>query len=443
MKEIIISNKNTEGHLALLESGRLLEYRLVRPLEDTSVGDIYYAVVEKIDRKINAAFLNLGGSEKAFIHMKDAPTDFKWTQGAKLPVQITREGTAIKLPLATGNIEFANDLVVLIESAHYLSVSKRLTSEQRSSWIKAVEPILGADEAVILRSKVAEKSIEEVTSAIYELRQRFQTLKEKIGSRKKAGLVEKNVLDFTEVISQWQQHYPDVMRVVTDDKRASIYTDYQEDTFHRYHLQPAIENLLQPEVVLANGVSLFIEKTEAMWIIDVNTHRYKSNQAKSEVMATVNLAAAEEIVRQIRLRNMSGLIVIDFVGGMNETGFQKVKDKMEVLANKEYVTTQVADFSKTGLMQLTRRKKQQSLLETVTVACPVCNGSGHIQSALSLAYQLERELMSYKGLSYASVYVTEPVLSAFLDLQVCEHIDLEWEIGEEAVPFYAIRRTES
>lgn len=443
MQEIVISNKNKERHLALFDAGDLVEYIPFRPTEAISAGDIYYAVLEKVDQKLAAAFLNLGNGNKAFIHRKDVPQTFNWVQGAKLFVQVTREGTEIKLPLVTGNIEFANKQVVLMKGPHYLSVSKRIDGQQRTTLIKAVEPLLLQDEAVILRSAAEKASLGEITESLKELRQRYEALEQKAVLRKKPGLLEKANLDMEEVIDRWKLQYSDVKHIVTDDKQVIGYTDFEANLFEKYHLQAAIDQLLRPEVTLKNGSSLFIEKTEAMWIIDVNTHRYQSKQGKSEVVTKVNLAAIDEIIRQIRLRNMSGLIVIDFIGGMNEVGFKQVKAKMEVLTKVEYVTTQVADFSKTGLMQLTRRKKQKSLLENITITCPVCKGSGHVHSALSLAYQLERELANYKGLTYARIYITEPVLSAFLDLEVCEAVELEWEIGEEAIPYYAIRRIES
>nr|WP_241432890.1 ribonuclease E/G [Listeria fleischmannii] len=165
---------------------------------------------------------------------------------------------------------------------------------------------------------------------------------------------------------------------------------------------------------------------------------------KERTVAKINLEAVPEILRQIRLRQISGFIVIDFIGGMSDKNHDKLLLEMENGVRAERITTQVAGFSKTGLMQLTRRKKEASLLEVTSETCPSCNGRGHVNSSLTLAYELERELRTHdlSSLNFILIITTESVLSAFLDLGVLDEAPIDWEIAEEAIPFYQIARVE-
>ncbi|EFS00023.1 ribonuclease E/G [Listeria seeligeri] len=450
MKKVVISAAHIEKRIAVLENDLLIDMEIIRPSEKIQVGDIFYGFIQKIDRKINAAFVDLGNQRKGFIHLKDIPDIYEKTQGAKLPVQVVREGSATKLPLLTAVLEFSGDLLVYLHGKEYISISKRIMD--KDSLKTTMEALLLEDEAVIIRSDAENATEEQLENALNEARERYQQLVRKSKKRKKAGLLMDSDSGVFFSAKQFIQRYQPI-EVMTDDFdfAKSIDVDGEviikksADIFADLKIQPQMERLARPVVHLTNGSSLFIEKTEAMWVIDVNSGGYKGSTEKEKTVALINQKAVSEILRQIRLRNMSGMILVDFIGGMSEEGYTELYETIERQTREEYTTTQIAALSQSGLLQLTRRKKQRSFLEVTTIPCPVCYGTGHVASKDTLAYQLERELTGIMQGEPDSIQIitTEDVLDAFLDLNILNEAPIDWEVADERVPFYQILRVEN
>lgn len=450
MKKVVISAAHIEKRIAILEDDLLIDMEIIRPSEKIQVGDIFYGFIQKIDRKINAAFVDLGNQRKGFIHLKDIPDIYEKTQGAKLPVQVVREGSATKLPLLTATLEFSGDLLVYLHGKEYVSISKRIMDKDALK--TTMETLLLENEAVIIRSNAENATKEELENALNEARERYQQLVHKSNKRKKPGLLLASGSGVFSSSKQFIQRYQPI-EILTDDfdfaksidTNVEVIVKKSADIFADLKIQPQMERLARPVVHLTNGSSLFIEKTEAMWVIDVNSGGYKGATEKEETVALINKKAVSEILRQIRLRNMSGMILVDFIGGMSEAGFKELYETIERQTREEYTTTQIAALSQSGLLQLTRRKKQQSFLEVTTIPCPVCYGTGHVASKDTLAYQLERELTGIMQGEPNSIQIitTEDVLDAFLDLNILNEAPIDWEVADERVPFYQILRVEN
>lgn len=443
LPQLIVNAKNTEKRIAVIENKQLIDFELFRPSEKAQVGHIYLAQIEKIDKKMDAAFVNLG-QEKGFLHLKDLPASFVKTQGARLLVQVNRMGTETKLPLVTGIIELSNAYFVYMKGKSYISVSKRIEEQEKIKLTNIMTEFLEPEESLIIRSEAINLDKEALLHHFKELQQQFSNLVQLSLSRKQLGLIYASEDLFFEKVNRLIHDYQadDVFSDVSFPFATKILRD--DDIFEALQINTNLTKLLQPVVHLKNGSSLYIEKTEAMWVIDVNSGHFSGDFGKERTVAKVNLEAIPEILRQIRLRQISGFIVIDFIGGMSDKDHDKLLLEMENSVRAERITTQVAGFSKTGLMQLTRRKKEASLLEVTSENCPSCNGRGHVHSSLTLAYELERELRLYdlSSLDFILIITTESVLSAFLDLGVLNEAPIDWEIAEEAVPFYQIARVE-
>ncbi|WP_271002724.1 ribonuclease E/G [Listeria seeligeri] len=450
MKKVVISVAHIEKRIAVLENYLLIDMEIIRPSEKIQVGDIFYGFIQKIDRKINAAFVDLGNQRKGFIHLKDIPDSYEKTQGAKLPVQVVREGSATKLPLLTAVLEFSGDLLVYLHGKEYVSISKRIMD--KDSLKTRMEALLLEDEAVIIRSDAKNATEEQLENALNKAREIYQQLIREIKKRKKPGLLVASGSSVFSSAKQFIQRYQPI-EILTDDFdfAKSIDVDVEvivkksADIFADLKIQPQLERLARPVVHLTNGSSLFIEKTEAMWVIDVNSGGYKGSTEKEKTVALINQKAVSEILRQIRLRNMSGMILVDFIGGMSEEGYTELYETIERQTREEYTTTQIAALSQSGLLQLTRRKKQRSFLEVTTIPCPVCYGTGHVASKDTLAYQIERELTGIMQGEPNSIQIitTEDVLDAFLDLNILNEAPIDWEVADERVPFYQILRVEN
>ncbi|WP_099221264.1 Rne/Rng family ribonuclease [Listeria costaricensis] len=445
MRQLVVQAALSEKRIAFLEDGKLQALELIRPTDQALPGDLYYAQVEKIDRKTAACFLNLG-KEKAFLHLKDIPNGKTVTQGARFPVMIVREGNQHKLPLATGWLEFSGELLVFMPYKGYQAFSKRLDQAARKQLTDWLEDILQEEDGILFRSKAGSASKEALLAEWEMLQMQFQQLQAQITRSKKTGPLSTGTGRLEDAVQRMQQTYqPD--HIYTDTKLNFLkQAQFQSsrNIFDDFAIEAAINKLTQQEVLLPNGTTIFIEKTEAMWVIDVNSAQFRGNFSKQEAVARINQEAVPEIFRQIRLRNMSGLIVIDFINHLDPTDDLELTEKVETYAAKETITTQIANYSKSGLMQLTRRKRKKSWLEETHQLCPVCKGTGHVASALTFAYQLERELSGlYRPeLNIVLVVATEDVLSAFLDLGSFSDAPIEWEIAEEAVPFYQILQVE-
>lgn len=451
MKQVVVSAAYAEKRVAVLENEKLIDMEIVRPSEKIQVGDIFYGFIQKIDRKINAAFVDLGNKNKGFIHLKDIPEIYEKTQGAKLPVQIIREGSATKLPLLTAELTFPGDLLVYLYGKEYVSISKRIVEKEILK--ETMESLLEENEAVIIRSNAEKATKQQLENALNEAREQYNQLLQNSKKRKKPGMLLSAAYGIFASAKQFIQRYQPE-EITTDDFAFSkvlesnwpdqVNLTKSTDLFADLGIKKQMDRLSRPVVHLSNGSSLFIEKTEAMWVIDVNSGRYKGTTEKEKTVELINQKAVPEIFRQIRLRNMSGMILVDFIGGMSEMGYTELYGVIEQQSREEYTTTQMAALSQSGLLQLTRRKKQQSFLEATTVPCPVCYGTGHVASKETLAYQLERELTGIMQSDPETVQVitTEDVLDTFLDLNTLNEAPVNWEIADERIPFYQILRVE-
>ncbi|PZG34725.1 ribonuclease E [Listeria ivanovii] len=451
MKKVVISAAYIEKRIAVLEDEQMIDMEVIRPSNKIQVGDIFYGFIQKIDRKINAAFVDLGNQNKGFIHLKDIPDFYEKTQGAKLPVQIIREGSVTKLPLLTAELTFPGDLLVYLYGKEYISISKRIMDKEPLK--KTIELLLGENEAVIIRSSAEKATKEQLETALNEAREEYEQVILKSNKRKKPGLLLSAAYGVFASTKQFIQRYQpdeiitddfDFARVLESNWSDQVTLTKSADLFADLSIKKQIDRLSRPVVHLSNGSSLFIEKTEAMWVIDVNSGRYKGSTEKEKTVELVNQKAVPEILKQIRLRNMSGMILVDFIGGMSESGYTELYEVLERQTREEYITTQIAALSQSGLLQLTRRKKQQSFLEATTIPCPTCYGTGHVASKETLAYQLERELSGIMQGEPESIQIitTEDVLDTFLDLNTLNDAPVDWEVADERIPFYQILRVE-
>ncbi|MBC1374060.1 ribonuclease E/G [Listeria sp. FSL L7-0091] len=453
MKKLVVNAAQVEKRVAVLEDDVLIDVEIIRPSNKIQVGDIFYGFIQKIDQKMDTAFVDLGNQNKGFIHLKDIPANYEKTQGAKIPVQIVREGSATKLPLLSAVLEFSGDLLIYLHGKEYISISKRIANKEPLK--KIMDLLLVENEATIIRSNAENATKEQLEVALNQAREKYQTLLKEAATRKKPGLLLSAASGIFLSTKQFIERYLPT-EIVTDDFEfakilESSFTDQEVilkksgDLFADFGIKQQMDRLSRPVVHLSNGSSLFIEKTEAMWVVDVNSSRFKGTTDKEKTVEAVNIKAVPEIFRQIRLRNMSGMILVDFIGGMSEAGQEKLQEAIERQSRKEYITTQIAALSQSGLLQLTRRKKQQSFLEVTTIPCPVCYGTGHVASKDTLAFQLERELSGIIEGDPSSIQVitTEDVLDAFLDLNTFNNAPIDWEVADERVPFYQIARVEN
>lgn len=448
--KIIINAVGKEKRIAFLEEKLLVGLDIIRPSAEPQVSDIYLGTITKINRKINAAFVNIGIKENAFIHLQDIPDSYQIHEGLKLMVQVKREGNTTKAPLLTGVIEISSGSVVYSYGRAFLAISRKIEESHKVRLQQHISPLLLDNEGVILRSVAVDTKIDQIKEDILKARREMEAI---IAQAKGTS---RKIHEVTVSIPSILRNKPFVdadTEIICDDVR--LYQELGETftnvayfrgkggIFSEYNLEVAVNRLFRPTVFLKNGASIVIEKTEAMWVVDVNSANYKSKKSMNEVAFEINSSVIEEIGRQMKLRNMSGFILIDFIGGMNREQLDKLREQMLEVAKKDTTTVRVEGLSENGLMQLTRRKRQKSLLEEMQCACPTCNGNGYVSSAQTLIYQMERELRGVfaSDPSYVAVTVTMDVMDAFLD-EIRFDGDIDWMITDEVRPFYRISQVE-
>ncbi|MBC1456619.1 ribonuclease E/G [Listeria newyorkensis] len=447
---IVINAMGKEKRVAFLEDKALVGLDIIRPTTEPQVSDIYLGTVTKINKKINAAFVNIGYKENAFIHLQDIPDSYRLHEGLKLMVQVKREGSATKAPLLTAMIEVSCGSVVYSYGKPFLAISKKIKEVDKVRLQQLVAPLLQDNEGIILRSAAVDVSPDKIKEDLVQARREMEELMTRAkGANRKIQeamvsiptMLRSNPLvdEQTEIICDDATLYSSLK---TQFSNVSLFRE-KGGIFSAYNLEVAINRLLRPTVFLKNGASIVIEKTEAMWVIDVNSGNYKSKKEVDEVAFDVNLAVIEEIGRQMKLRNMSGFILVDFIGGMSRAQLDSLQEQMQEVASLDTTTVRVEGLSENGLMQLTRRKRQKSLLEEMQCMCPTCEGSGYVSSVQTLIYQMERELRGVfaSDPSYVAVTVTMDVMDAFLD-EISFDGDIDWMIADEVRPFYRISQVE-
>lgn len=228
------------------------------------------------------------------------------------------------------------------------------------------------------------------------------------------------------------------------------YYQGKENIFHVHHIEHEIEQALHRNVELENGAYLVIDQTEALTVIDVNTGKFSGKNHLAETVVKTNLVAAVEVAKQLRLRDIGGIILIDFIDMKNEQDRMQVQKTLEIELSKDEKQSKVISFTALGILQLTRKKTKQALSEALTVACLVCEGSGRVLSPETVAFRLERELWEHRFTDNEAVWIetTEEVRSVFsgennvhlFRFQELLGLTIFLTLQSSAKPFYLIRQ---
>lgn len=432
MKKIIVSARTKEYRIAIIEDGQLQDIFIERPTDSEEVGQIYKGRIEKVIPGLQAAFVELGLAKNGFLQ-RDQLVDWKQDenlsisniihQGEYKLVQVKKVGTDTKGPTLTDNIEITGHYVVYLPNGNYIAASKKISNnEERERLMEIGAKEKRANEGFIFRTSCKEITAEKIIEEIQFLREEWEGLLKK-DTKKKPGLLYVNMKIFDRVTQGIKLQEKDEV-IVDDDlawkeikKRISLYfpsfkniTKYNksEDVFSSYGVEAELDKLHQPHVWLKKGASLYIEFTEAMTIVDVNTSKYTGSLNKESTILKVNENAAIEIARQIRLRNCSGIILIDFINMETHDARKKVLEVLREELKKDHQYTQIFGFTKLGFVEMTRKKQRLSMDDLLNEKCSVCNGKGKIPSSETIAYQVERAIKEFRGTDHEAIWLDVP-----------------------------------
>ena len=436
-KELIINAESLELRVALVEQGRLEELTIERTTEERLVGSIFKGKVRNLEDGLKAAFVDIGFEKNAFLHYWDiVPTSFDsgvevveregrrrdrpritqkdiprlYPPGSEINVQVTKGPIGTKGPRVTTNIVLPGRYLVLLPNSDQSGVSRKIENPEERQRLKHILRDMSIPDGmgVIMRTAGEGQQKRYFISDLALLLEQWKEIQEKIRTQPPAScvfqepdLIERTVRDFlTE----------DVDRVVVDNaqacermramisrifppaaKKIILYTEHQP-VFDRLNITRQLENAFSRQVHLKSGGYIVIDETEALVAIDVNTGRHKSSRDQESTILRVNTEAAEEICRQLRLRNMGGLIVLDFIDMKSRRDQQQVYQRIKEGLRRDKAKTHVLPISQLGLMEMTRQRHSESVRAAVYDDCPYCKGRGKVKSAITMSVEIQRKL---------------------------------------------------
>ncbi len=439
-KEIYINKSIGETRIAILEDDRLVEVYLEREDQHRMVGNIYKGKVENVLPGMQAAFVDIGYEINAFLPFSEIHSseylndDYDDENGLSRPsnhrrnddnisvdlqtgqeifVQVIKEPFASKGPRITTEVAIPGRLLVLVPNANYIGISKKIWDKYERRRLKRLASQLKEDGLGLIIRTVAEgKSDETIRNDYRMLKEHWDRLKKKANRLEAPALIYEDLETASSIIRDLLTS--DVGKIILDSKKLyKRLQRYLEDVspnlanrlelyklkmplFESMGIESEISKLLRPKVWLKSGAYLVIEKTEAMVVVDVNSGRYVGRNLHEDNSLKINLEAAREVARQLRLRDLSGLIVIDFIDMREPENQRKVYYELRKELKKDRAKVAVSPISDFGLLEMTRQRIRLSILDTMSDECPTCGGSGRIISKDTLITRIDHWLRRYK-----------------------------------------------
>ncbi len=435
--KLIINSEKLERRVALLENGVLEEYSIERQTDRNIVGSIFKGRVKNIEHGLKAMFVDIGFEKNAFLHFWDAlpaaldsgieevdrPTGKKdkkritakdipniYPVGSEVLVQVTKGPISTKGPRITTNLSLAGRYLVLMPYSDQSGISRKIEQPKERERLRKILKELDVPEGmgVIVRTVGEGQRARYFVRDLGLLVEQWRAIEEAMKTKPAAccvfeepDLIERTVRDFlTDEIDEVVCDDEGAVKCMTDlvgqiSKRSASrikhYTDSQP-VFEKYGVQKQIDDAFHRQVWLPCGGYIVIDETEALIAIDVNTGRNKGGKDVEKTILQTNLEAADEMARQMRLRNIGGLIIGDFIDMKSRKDQQSVYQRMKERLKRDKSKTHVLPISPLGLMEMTRQRAMESISGAVYDSCPYCHGRGKVKSAMTMSVELQRAL---------------------------------------------------
>lgn len=391
MLEILINKEDDKKNIALLENGRLLEYYMDEDNSKRNEGNIYVGVVKNIIKGMQAAFIDIGTEKNGFIHLKDIldKIDEKnlenitdnndkinitdvIKEGQRLLVQVKKDSNFQKGARVSTHINLPSKYIALMPNTDIITVSQKIEDKkEQERLIKLVKENLSPENGAIIRTSAAGKN-QEIIDDIKNVEKRWKEIQSKYDNNKASkpkliakanGIFEKMIIDLPEksvqkITTNSKEEYNNIMQFNKMNNYMSgtdIVLKENEDVFDIYDVKKEISKLENRKIWLKCGGFITIDKTEALTAIDVNTGKYTGNKSVEDTVFKVNREATVEIAKQIRLRDIGGIIIIDYIDMKNEKNKEEIQNLLEEKLKLDRAKIQVEGFTKLDLMELTRK----------------------------------------------------------------------------------------
>lgn len=410
-RKMVVRQSDDYSQLAVLEDGVLVEHYVDRASATSSIGNIYLGKVQNVLPSMEAAFIDIGRGRNAVLYAgevdwakygkegEDKRIEHVLKSGDQVLVQVTKDPVGAKGARLTSHISVPGRFVVYSPGGHLSGISRKLADSERKRLKKIVENNIPSDASVIVRTAAEGATEEDLVRDINRLKVQWEVIERKV-SNSKAPLMlytepdltvriirDLFTADFSELViagNGGPDDAYDTIKAYVDHvapemtSRLIHWEHTDKDPFAEYRIDEQVAKALERKVYLPSGGSLVIDRTEAMTVIDVNTGKFTGSAGNLEATVTANnLEAAEEIVRQLRLRDIGGIIVIDFIDMVLPTNRELLVRRLTECLGRDRTRHQVAEVTSLGLVQMTRKKIGTGLAEAFTEQCEACGGRGY------------------------------------------------------------------
>ena len=436
-REIVVNVEKLETRVAVMENGRLEEFMVEHPEEERLVGCIFKGRVQNLENDLQAAFVDIGLKKNAFLHYWDMTPDADacldedeekprrrpgrisneeiakmYPPGSEIIVQVTKGPISTKGPRITANLSLPGRYLVMMPGTTTRGVSRKIGDAKERQRLKKILDRLPLPDnvGVIVRTagsgasaRAFARDLRNLLESWNEMQGNIRNLRTPCCVYQEPGLVER-------VVRDWLTE--DIDAVVIDDEKSFEETrdiaarisrrarnkirryDGLSNVFDHYGIDRQLSEAFSRKVPLKGGGYLVIDETEALIAVDVNTGHHRGKGSQEEAILEVNLEAVEEVARQLRLRNIGGLVVLDLIDMKSRKHQKQVEKALKAALKRDRARTNVLSISELGLLEMSRQRQEESILSMLTSTCPTCGGHGLVKSPMAVSIDIQRALIS-------------------------------------------------
>ena len=459
-RQIIVNNTYGEKRIAILEDRKLVELHVIHSDEGSCLSNIYSGVIRRVLPGMQSAFVEFGGTRTGFIHATDLRLDITYEEyqknlesddeepaehdetapeqknetrrpaditeyakeGKRILVQVVKEPIGQKGAKLRTHISLAGRYCVLLPTITHIGISRKIDDRGKRDELKEFgQKVQKKGFGIILRTLAAETDIKTIEKEVVFLIKKWISIQNTFQKGKGTALIEPALDPMLNFVQNTAMD--ELSEIVVDNRNDektvrdyfAFYGENPDDKvkfydlpypiFEHYSIEPEVAKLIKKKIWLKSGGFLIVEQTEALTVIDVNTGKFVGKGDLESTVVKTNCEAAEEIAYHLRLRNLAGIIVVDFIDMHNQANKKKVIAKLEKELEKDSAKCTVFYFTRLGLIQITRKRTTESNISSLTEPCPYCSGNGIIRSRDTVTFQIFREIKKHVKL-YGSKVLT-------------------------------------
>ena len=435
---IVVNAESLETRLAVLEDGKLEEFQVEHPTEQRVTGSIFKGKIQNLEHDLQAAFVNIGLKKNAFLHYWDmtpesssraeveegyrrrrksrrkrwsnAEVEKKFPPGSDIVVQVTKGAIGTKGPRVTASLSIPGRYLVMMPGVKLKGVSRKIGDARMRQRLKKILGRLPvpADTGLIMRTAATtagKRSIARDLRGLVTVWDELRiAMKEKSAPAclyREPDLVERMVRDWltediNQIIVDSEEEYERIRKIAAGiSRRARSRIQLYEGelpVFDHYNVESQLQETFRRRVSLQSGGYIVLDETEALVAIDVNTGKHKGDGSQDQAILKVNTEAVHEVARQLRLRNIGGLVVIDLIDMKSRKHQSAVFRAMKEALRRDRARTNVLPISELGILEMTRQRAEESIMSSMYVDCPYCHGRGGVRSPLGMSVDIQRQI---------------------------------------------------